>query len=158
MHDMSLEFSKKSFFSLYISISLILYIISIFVQNNHFWGVVISFLELLFFIGFFMYSGLKMKKKSFDFKKIVAFSAITSGVTSVLLEIISFIIFKTYLEPKTLIVKGITQNKYILILLVSIIIEIIFYMLISILFSYLGAKLHKSDYVVLSEVKSKKNL
>ncbi len=142
---MSLEFSKQKFFIVYVVVSLVLFGLRLIVKNNNLFISILAFLGFFFFIGFFIYSGLKMKEQSFNFKSIAAFSAFTSGITSVVLSILLFFISKLYIQPHVHNVKLLPHNEYLMILLISLILGIIFEILISILLAYLGTKLYKSD-------------
>lgn len=143
---MKIKFSKINFFIIFFVVSIILSVILFVLKNNLEVSGIIVFLELIFFIGFFLFSGLKMKESEMDIKKIASFSALTSGITALVIEIINFIVSKGYVQH---IIKGtkykLPYSTYIIIVLVSIIIAIIFDILVSILFSYLGSKLYKDN-------------
>ena len=143
---MKIEFSKVSFFIVFFIISIILSAVLFLLRKSPIGSGIVVFIELIFFVGFFLYSGLKMKESGLDISKIAIFSAISSGITAFIIEIINFVISKIYVEQT---IKSVTHklpyNSYIIIVLVSIIIAIIFDILCSILFSYIGTKLYKDN-------------
>jgi hypothetical protein len=87
-----------------------------------------------------------MKENGESLKKIFSFSSLTSGFTAFVIEVINFIVSKPYIE-KT--IKGasykLPYTTYMIIVIVSLVIAIIFDILVSILFSYIGLKLYKDN-------------
>ena len=86
---MKIEFSKVSFFIVFFIISIILSAVLFLLRKSPIGSGIVVFIELIFFVGFFLYSGLKMKESGLDISKIAIFSAISSGITAFIIEIIN---------------------------------------------------------------------
>ncbi len=143
---MNVKFSKINFFLIFFVVSIILSVLLFILGNRTLDSGILVFIELIFFIGFFIFSGLKMKENGESLKKIFSFSSLTSGFTAFVIEVINFIVSKPYIE-KT--IKGasykLPYTTYMIIVIVSLVIAIIFDILVSILFSYIGLKLYKDN-------------